>query len=169
MVEIEAGGAGRPGLASLDPSDGDLVSRMFTKLSPESVYRRFFSPISRSDIFQTSLLRVDHHDHEAIAAVEGGEVVGLAQYARLPGAKQANLAIVVADGWQRQGLGTRLIAALADRAIDEGIDSFAVDIQGDNYGALRLFKRVAPGGRIIFSGGIGEGVIPITAEESPGV
>ncbi len=161
MVEIEAGCAGRPGLAILDPPDAELLSQMFRRLSPESVYRRFFSPISRSDVFQASILRVDHHDHEAIAAVERGEVVGVAQYARLPGAKQANLALVVADAWQRQGLGTRLIAALADRAVAEGIESFAVDIQGDNYGALRLFKRTAPGARMRFSGGVGEGVIPL--------
>ncbi|SRR5712692_1777131 len=161
MVEIEAGCAGRPGLATLEPSDGELLSRMFGRLSPQSVYRRFFSPISRSDVFQASLLRVDHHDHEAIAAVELGEIVGVAQYARLPGAKQANLAVVVADGWQRQGLGTRLIACLAERAVEEGVDSFAVDIQGDNYGALRLFKRTAPGARMKFSGGVGEGVIPL--------
>ena len=165
MVEIEVGRAGRPGLASLEPTDGELLGRMFGRLSPESVYRRFFSPISRSDVFQAALLRVDHHDHEAIAAVEGGEIVGVVQYARRPGARQANLAIVIADGWQRQGLGTRLITALADRAISEGIDSFAVDIQGDNFGALKLFKRVAPRARMTFSGGIGEGVIPLTKEE----
>lgn len=162
MVEIEAGCEGRPGLASLDPSDGPLVSGMFRRLSPESVYRRFFSPISRSDAFQASVLRVDHRDHEAIAAVQGGEIVGLAQYARLPGAKQANLAIVVADAWQRQGLGTRLIAALADRAVEEGIDSFAVDIQGDNFAALKLLKRVAPRTRMAFSAGVGEGTIELT-------
>jgi GNAT superfamily N-acetyltransferase len=165
MVEIEAGYAGRPGLARLDPTDGELLSRMFRRLSPESVYRRFFSPISRSDVFQASVLRIDHRDHEAVAAVEGGEIVGVAQYARLPGANQANMAIVVADGWQRQGLGTRLIAALAERAVDEGIDSFTVDIQGDNFGALRLFKRAAPGARIAFSGGVGEGVIPLSTED----
>ncbi len=167
MVEIEAGCGGRPGLARLDPSDGELLSRMFRRLSPESVYRRFFSPISRSDVFQASVLRIDHRNHEAIAAVEGGEIVGVAQYARLPGASQANLAVVVADDWQRQGVGTRLIAALAERALEEGIGSFAVDIQGDNYGALRLFKRTAPGARIAFFGGVGEGVIPLTNQESP--
>ncbi len=167
MVEIEAGCGGRPGLARLDPSDGELLSRMFRRLSPESVYRRFFSPISRSDVFQASVLRIDHRNHEAIAAVEGGEIVGVAQYARLPGASQANLAVVVADDWQRQGVGTRLIAALAERAVEEGIGSFAVDIQGDNYGALRLFKRTAPGTRIAFFGGVGEGVIPLTNQESP--
>ena len=73
----------------------------------------------------------------------------------------ADMAIVVADAWQRQGVGTRLVAALAERAASEGIEGFAVDIQGDNYGALKLFKRVAPGVRMTFSAGVGEAVIPL--------
>ena len=112
MIEIESGCDGRPGLVSLDPSDHDLVARLFYRLSPESVYRRFFSPTTRPDQLVKSLLHVDHHEREAIAAVEGGEVVGVAQYSRRPGAAEADLAIVVADDRQRQGMGTRLIAAL---------------------------------------------------------
>ncbi len=164
MIEIESGRDGRPGLVSLDHSDHDLVARLFYRLSPESVYRRFFSPTTRPDQLARSVLRVDHHDREAIGAVEHGEVVGMAQYSRPPGARSAELAMVVADGWQRQGLGTRLVAALAERAAAEGIDAFAVDIQGDNYGALRLLKRVAPGVRLVFSAGVGEGSFRIDHE-----
>ena len=162
MIEIETGCGGRPGLASLEPSDTALATDLFHRLSAESVYRRFFSPISRPDQFTASLLRIDHHDREAVAAVVGGELVGIAQYARLPGSHEADLAVVVADGWQRQGLGTRLIAALADRAVAQGVEAFAVDIQGDNYGALRLLRRVNPQVRLRFSAGVGEGVIPLT-------
>jgi len=164
VIEIESGRDGRPGLVSLEASDRDLVARLFHRLSGESVYRRFFSPTTRPDQLVGSVLRVDHHDREAIAAVEAGEVVGVAQYSRPPGACAAELAIVVADDWQRQGLGTRLIAALAARAAAEGIDAFAVDIQGDNYGALRLLQRVAPGVRLAFSAGVGEGSFPVRHE-----
>jgi RimJ/RimL family protein N-acetyltransferase len=165
MVEIEAATGGRPGLATLEVSDGDALTRLFYRLSPESVYRRFFSPLSNPDQLRASMARLDHHDREAVAAVEGGEVVGVAQYSRAPGARHADLAIVVADDWQGQGLGTRLVAALADRAAAEGIDGFTVDIQGDNHRALRLFKRVAPGARLAFSAGVGEGVIPLSRED----
>ena len=163
MVEIEAGCQGRAGLAALEPGDGQLLGRLFERLSAESIYWRFFSPISRPDVFQGSLRGVDHVNREALAAVVDGEVVGVAQYVRRPGQPRADVAIVIEDAWQRQGLGTRLIAALAERATAAGIDSFAVDIQGDNYGALKLFRRVAPGARIAFSAGVGEGVIPLGA------
>lgn len=164
MVVIEASRDGRPGLASLEATDGEALTRLFHRLSAESVYRRFFSPVSNPDQLRAALARLDHHDREAVAAVEEGEVVGVAQYSRAPGVRHADLAIVVADEWQRQGLGTRLVAALAERALEEGIDGFAVDIQGDNFGALRLFKRFAPGVRMAFSGGIGEAVIPLSRE-----
>jgi len=164
LIEIESGRDGRPGLASLETSDGELLGRFFCRLSTESVYRRFFSPISKPDYFIRLLLRVDHYDRDAIAAVEGGQIVAVAQYSRLPGGSQADLAIVVADGWQRQGLGTRLITALADRAVANGIDTFAVAIQGDNFGAVRLLRRIAPGARLVFSGGIVEAAIPLAIE-----
>jgi ribosomal protein S18 acetylase RimI-like enzyme len=71
------------------------------------------------------------------------------------------MAIVVADAWQQQGLGTRLVAALADRAAAEGITAFAVSIQGENPAAIRLLRRVAPGTRLAFAAGVGEAFIPL--------
>ncbi len=162
MVEIERGTADRPGVASLEAADAPLVARLFARLSEESIYRRFFSPLTRSNLFVASLRRLDQRDSAAVAAVMDGEVIGVAQYARKSGAREADLAIVVADDWQRQGLGTRLVAALADHARSVGIESFAVDIQGDNFGALKLFNRVAPGARLGFSAGVGEGSISLT-------
>jgi GNAT superfamily N-acetyltransferase len=162
MVEIEAGYQGRPGLAALEPADGLLLGRLFERLSPESVYRGFFSPLTTPDLFEASVLHLDHSDREAVGAVVGGELVGVAQYVRRQARGEAELAIVVADEWQRQGLGTRLVAALADRAIAAGIGAFAVDIQGDNFGALKLFRRVAPGARLTFSAGVGEGFIALS-------
>ena len=76
------------------------------------------------------------------------------------------VAIVVADAWQRQGLGTRLVAALADRAKGQGITTFAVDVQGDNYASIRLLRRVAPDIRFAFSEGIGEGSFPLAGSDA---
>ena len=166
MIQIESANAHRPGLVALEPSDGAPVARLFGRLSNESIYRRFFSPISRPEQFVAAILRVDRRDRVAIAAVENGEIVGVAQYARTPGRSEADLAIIVADAWQRQGLGTRLVAALADRAKSQGITAFAVDVQGDNYASIGLLRRVAPGLRLAFSEGIGEGSFPISSSDA---
>jgi len=165
MVEIESGYAGRPGLAGLEPGDEAAVAGLFARLSSDSLYRRFFSPALRVEQFTRLVLRVDGHDRAVVAAVADGAVVGVAQYSRMPGAISADLAIMVADAWQRQGLGTRMVAALAERAAMEGIERFEVDVLGDNYGALRLLQRVAPGMRLAFSGGVGEGGFPLGGSE----
>jgi RimJ/RimL family protein N-acetyltransferase len=161
MVEIESQREGRPGLVALEAADREPVMRLFGRLSPQSVYRRFFSPIARPDQFAAALLRVDQQEREAVAALENGEIVAVAQYARKPGNPHADLAIVVADAWQQQGLGTRLVAVLADRALRRGITAFAVDVQGDNSASIKLLRRVAPGLRLAFSGGVGEGSFPL--------
>ena len=162
LIEIEKGSAGCPGLARLEPTDTEAVGRLFHRVSPESLYRRFFSPISRPDHFISSLLRTDSLEREAVAAMEGGEIVGVAQYSRRPGAPEAELAILVADDWQRQGIGTRMIAALSQTALGRGVTVFAVDVQGDNYGALKLLRRIAPDLRLAFSGGVGEGSFAVS-------
>lgn len=162
MVEIEAGSAVRPGLATLEPSDDALAGDLFRRLSAKSIYSRFFSPITRPDLLQASVRQIDHRDREAVGAIVEGGLVGIAQYVRRPGAHRAQMAIVIEDGWQRQGLGTRLVAALAHRALAHGIECFEVDIQGDNYAALKLFRRIAPGSHLTFSGGVGEGLIPLS-------
>src|SRR5256885_12624392 len=137
MVLIELARDGRPGLATLEPGDGWAVTRLFDRLSPESIYRRFFSPVQGPDRLRASLQRLDHHDREAMAAVEGGEVVAIAQWARPAGSCEADLAIVVADDWQRQGIGTRLVAALAARPATAVINSFSALLQDENHGYMR--------------------------------
>jgi RimJ/RimL family protein N-acetyltransferase len=152
---------GQATLACLEESDAELVDGLLAKLSPASVYRRFFSPAIRADQFRASLLTSDQYERDSVAALEGGEVVGLAQYSRRKGSSKADMAIVIADARQQQGLGTRLVAALADRAAAGGITAFTVSIQGDNFAAIRLLQRVAPGTRLAFSRGVGEAVIPL--------
>lgn len=161
MVEIEAGRSGHAGLAVLEPGDEAAVAGLFGRMSAVSLYRRFFSPVLRAEQFTRLVLRADGAERDAVAAVVDGEVVGIAQYARIPGAPRADLAIMVADSCQRQGLGTRMVAVLAARAVAAGVESFEVDVQGDNHGALRLLQRVAPGMRLAFSGGVGEGEFPV--------
>jgi len=166
LIQIESATAKCPGLMALEPSDAEPVARLFGRLSAESVYRRFFSPVVGPDQFARAVLRVDQRDRAAVAALVDGEIVGVAQYARTPGRSEADLAIIVADAWQRQGLGTRLVAALADRAKSQGITAFAVDVQGDNYASIGLLRRVAPGIRLAFSEGIGEGSFPISSSDA---
>jgi RimJ/RimL family protein N-acetyltransferase len=140
-VESTAPGGGAV-LARLEPSDGEALRRLFYRLSPETVYRRFHSPVVYPDQTQPQrLLDIDHHDREAVVAVVDGEIVGVARYARQRGSNAAELAVVVADEWHRQGLATRMLTALAQLARAASVERFTATVQPDNPPALALLRR----------------------------
>jgi RimJ/RimL family protein N-acetyltransferase len=162
VIAMQTAAAGHVGLARLERSDGEALRRLFFRLSPETVYRRFHSPIVRPEqAHPERLLDVDHHDREAVVAVVDGEIVGVARYARWRGTDRADLAVVVADGWQRQGLATRMLSALAERAETEGIETFTASVQGDNIATLGLLRRFRPMEKAIFSDGLVEMTLPV--------
>jgi RimJ/RimL family protein N-acetyltransferase len=164
MVTIQETGAGRIGLAQLEPSDREPLRRLFYRLSPETLYRRFMSPIARLEQVPTDrLLDVDHRDREAIVSVDDGEIVGVARYFRQPGSDAAEMAVVVADAWQGQGLATRMLAALAERASAVGIQRFTMIMQADNSPILRLLRRVDPSAKLALSYGLYETTVPVAA------
>jgi RimJ/RimL family protein N-acetyltransferase len=111
--------------------------------------RRFFAPLEKlSPQDLRYLTEVDHHDHEAIAAVnpENGSIVGVARYVRSEDPSEAEVAVVVGDPWQGHGVATELLRLLVDRAREEGIDHFVALVMSENKDALDLFRNLAPGG-----------------------
>jgi len=162
MMFLQGEGAGHVGLGVLETTDASQLRRFFYRLSPETLYRRFHSPIVRPEQAQPArLLDVDHHDREAVVAVVENEIVGVARYARRPGSDVAEVAVVVADGWQRQGVATRMLGALTERALSEGVHQFNLNMQSDNLAVLRLVRRLYPEARLSHSQGTCEAVVPV--------
>ena len=162
MVAVESGWDGRLGLARLEPTDGSELRRFFYRLSPETIYRRLHSPISRPEqAHPRFLLDIDHRDREAVVAVVDGEIIGVARYIRRPGSCSAEVAVVVADEWQRQGIATRLMASLSGFATNAGVERFTMTMQADNRPVLRLMGRLYPGVSMTHSQGILEAVVPV--------
>jgi len=160
------GTAQAPALAQLESGDGELLERFFYRLSPETVYRRFMSPLARPEQARPErLLDVDHRDREAILALVGGEVVGVARYNRRADSDAADLAIVVADAWQGRGLATRLLSALSASARRAGISRFEVMTQADNRAALGLLHRLWPEARLACAQAVCEGAVSIGGSE----
>jgi GNAT superfamily N-acetyltransferase len=136
-------------LRPLRADDKRRLALAFERLSPETRYRRFFAPVQKlSDQDLRYLTEVDHHDHEALAAVnpENGMIVGVARYVRSEDPAEAEVAVVVGDPWQGRGVATALLQQLVGRAREEGIDHFVALVMSDNTDALELFRHLAPGG-----------------------
>jgi RimJ/RimL family protein N-acetyltransferase len=129
----------------ITPQDRAEIAAAVRHLSPESRYKRFLGGLDALDERTLRYLtEIDHHDHEALVAFDAadGHGVGVARYARTPGGSEAaELAVVVADAWQGQGLGTLLVRKVIDRARDEGIGRLTALVLATNAEMLDLLKR----------------------------
>jgi RimJ/RimL family protein N-acetyltransferase len=133
------------------PADAGLLADGFTRLSAESRRMRF---LTAKDQLRPAELRyltdVDHHDHEAIGALDaaGGQGAGIARYIRDPADPgTAEIAVTIADGWQGRGLGTELLTRLAGHARREGVQRFVALTAGGNLAMGALLRRM--GGTVI--------------------
>ncbi len=130
----------------ISPDDKQLLREGFERLSERSRYRRFLSPQERlSERELRYLTEIDHHDHEALVAIDPdtNQGVGVARYVRSKtDPTVAELAVTIVDDWQCQGVGGRLAAALADRARVEAITSFTALVLADNELMLNLLRHL---------------------------
>jgi GNAT superfamily N-acetyltransferase len=128
-------------------TDRDLLVRGFERLSPESRYRRFLTPMHKLDERTLRYLTdLDHRDHEAMIALdESGEGVGVARYVRSAVRPDtAEVALAVVDRWQGRGLGTLLLQAISVRARDEGVRTFTALMLASNHEMMDLFEHLGP-------------------------
>ena len=130
-------------LRLIQPADVERLRRLFYRLSPETVYWRFFTPVHvpREEVLE-HFARVDHQRREAIVAVVAGEVVGVARYDQAGGTEEADTAILVEDAWQGRGLAKLLLRRLAEVASGRGICTFTALILGENVRARQLYSTV---------------------------
>ncbi len=143
MSEVTLRDGTRMTIRPIEPDDRAALAEGFRRLSPESRYRRFFSPVPElRERDLDYLTRVDHHDHEALVAVApDGDGAGVARYVRT-GADVAEPAIVVADDWQGRGVASALLGALVARARAEGIARFETPVLATNADAIRVLSRI---------------------------
>ena len=112
-------------------------------LSLETSTRRFFTPTPRLARRQARLLLANDRTHGAFLAEEGGRVIGHGCWVAVA-PTSAELAMVVADGAQRDGIGRRLMRALARDLSDAGLDGLEMVVQPDNRLIIRLIARAWP-------------------------
>jgi GNAT superfamily N-acetyltransferase len=123
-------------IARITARDAPLIAEGFERLSAESRRLRFLaSKPSLSNAELRYLTEVDGRRHEALGAIDPvtGQGVAVARFVRdQDDPTRAEVAVTVADEWQRRGLGTVLLDRLADRARDEGVSHFTALVAGDN-------------------------------------
>ena len=143
------------------PEDKAMLAAGMADLSEQSAYQRFLSPKAMLSTDELRYLtEVDFRDHVAYVAVRPEApdvVVAVGRWIRLRNDPEvAEIAFVVSDALQRQGLGTLLAERLADAARERGIRRFVATMLPDNLGAHRLFARVAQEREIAVDGTLHE-------------
>ena len=123
------------------PDDADRLRACPSRLSPETVYNRFFSmvrtlPARDVERFTT----VDHDERAALVALLRDEIVGVCRYSRFPGTPDAEVAVVVEDAHQGRGLGALLLEHLEAAARERGVVRFVADVLPQNRRMISVFR-----------------------------
>ena len=133
-------------IRQVQAADAPLLADGFARLSADSRSTRCLGAKKELSPAELRYLTdVDHHDHEALGALErpGGPGVGIARYIRHPGNPQAaEIAVTVVDDWQGRGLGTELVRQLSDCAWRAGIRRFTAMATAGNVAAVMLLRTM---------------------------
>jgi RimJ/RimL family protein N-acetyltransferase len=135
----------------IDAGDSERLRDSHERLSPETRYRRFLAVkphLTKADV--RYLVDIDGSNHVALVATlpeaEGAPIVGVARFIRIPEEPEvAEVAIVVDDALQRRGVGTELLARLAEQAVARGVRRFRATMLADNVAVHRLFESLSAG------------------------
>jgi RimJ/RimL family protein N-acetyltransferase len=143
---------GRPlWIGPLTPAAKPLIVRGLERISPETSRRRFFTVRYRfSEQELDALTNLDGNRKFALGATvrdadDQVEPVGVARFARLDDAPTvAEVAILVVDAFQGQGVGRVLLKLLATAALARGISRFRGIVLPENKPIIQLLSRYAP-------------------------
>jgi len=137
---------------AVQPADKALLAHGFTRLSPQSRRRRFFtSKTGLSEEELRYLTEFDGTDHYALGAMLVGdgsgedvepEGIGVARFVRSASDPEtAEISIVVVDDWQHRGVGKRLLERIAGAAAERGIRRIRSVALADNPDVRQLLEH----------------------------
>lgn len=129
------------------PEDAPLLIELFESLTPQSVYRRFFTPMKR---LPHSLLarftQIDYDRHIALVALPESEsketMLGVARVIMGRNLKEAEFSVVVSDPWQGKGIGAALLQRCISIAKERGIETVMGTVLAENTHMLALGKKL---------------------------
>ncbi|MFS3129599.1 GNAT family N-acetyltransferase [Nocardioides sp. Bht2] len=148
------------------PTDADLLVDFYGRVSDESKYYRFFSPMpTLSDRDVTRFTQVDHHNRVAFVVLLAGQMIAVGRFdvVERPTASQpakpvsAEIAFLVQDEHQGRGIAQVLLEHLAQAGREVGVERFVAEVLPDNRRMIDTFKDA--GYRV--AGGFQDGVMSL--------
>ena len=133
---------------SVQIDDVDLIIEMHERSSERTIFSRYHSPRipTRQEI--TQICQLEGKNGRAVVAAIAGkkpQVVGMAYYINVD-VETAEVALLVEDSFQGQGVGKRLLCWLTELALAQGIVFFEAFVLPTNKPALHLLQQM---GRVV--------------------
>jgi acetyltransferase len=139
-------------LRPIRPEDEPLLVAFHRTLSEQSVYFRYFHLMTLGHrIAHERLTRIcfTDYDREMALVVErpgqngaAAEVLGVGRLSRIHDDNAAEFAMLIADPWQRQGLGTALLGLLIEIGRAEGLERICAEILHENRGMQHVSQKL---------------------------
>ncbi|MFT4080986.1 MAG: GNAT family N-acetyltransferase [Nocardioides sp.] len=120
--------------------DKELLVEFYSRVSDESKYYRFFSPMPRlSERDIERFTEVDHVDRVAFILTLRGRMIAVGRYDVIrPG--EAEVAFLVEDRYQGRGIAQILLEHLAQAGRERGIGRFVAEVLPDNTRMIQTFR-----------------------------
>jgi acetyltransferase len=135
-------------LRPIKPEDEPLWLEMFHNLSEESIRYRFFETIKEpiAHEFSARYTNIDYDREIAIAAEVEEEgrrkILGVVRLFVEPDGKTGEIVFGVADPWQGQGLGLKLVDYIIEIGRDKKLETIHAVMLQNNYRAIGLMKEM---------------------------
>ncbi len=129
------------------PEDAELEKEFIKMLSEQTKYFRFRGHLN--ELTPQMLMRftqIDYDREMALVATheykQKETFLGIARYTINPDQESCEFAIVVADAWQKKGIGSQLLERLISIAKNSNLKSFTGEVMTQNTDMLTLVKNL---------------------------
>jgi acetyltransferase len=134
-------------LRPIRPEDAEIENEFVRNLPDESRYFRFLQNLKGlSREMLVRFTQIDYDREMALIGVceeESRQVeIGVVRYITAPDGDTCEFAIVIADQWQRRGIGTRLMRALINNAKTRGLKTMKGEVLSNNTKMLGLMRKL---------------------------
>ena len=125
------------------PEDAALLVEFYDRVSDESKYYRFFSPMPQlSDRDVKRFTQVDHVDRVALVMLLQGRMIAVGRYDVDPATDEpeAEVAFLVEDEHHGRGIAQLLLEHLAQAGRERGVERFVAEVLPDNHRMIQTFR-----------------------------